>query len=34
MSVNPNEISRGDAGLTREYDNSTISGKNVWDEEW
>lgn len=19
---------------TREYDNSTISGKNVWDSEW
>lgn len=20
--------------FTREYDNSTISGKNVWDDEW
>ena len=20
--------------LTKEYDNSSVSGKNVWDEEW
>jgi hypothetical protein len=22
------------AGWTKEYNNSSISGKNVWDEEW
>lgn len=24
----------GDVGFTKEYDNSSVSGKNVWDEEW
>lgn len=34
LSVNPDEISGENAGWTKEYDNSTISGKNVWEDEW
>ena len=34
MSISSKEIEEEYAGFTKEYNNSSISGKNVWDEEW
>jgi len=34
MSINSKEIEEEYAGFAKEYNNSSISGKNVWDEEW
>lgn len=34
MSISSKEIEEEYAGFAKEYNNSSISGKNVWDEEW
>lgn len=34
MSINSKEVDSDYAGWTREYDNSSNSDKNVWDDEW
>ena len=35
MSISSKEIEEADAGFTREFNNnSTISNKSVWEEEW
>jgi len=34
LLMSGNTVTDSNGGWTREYDNSSISNKNVWDDEW